>query len=125
MHFYKKQKLKRIVYSKVTIGVLCLLFILIAINTWDVYQKQRRAKRAVEEVRKEYDSLEARSVFLLEEINTLDEEEGVEATIRERFRVAKPGEKVIVLVDAQESTSEPKQEENGFWEKIKGWLGNE
>src|SRR3989338_8548954 len=54
------------------------------------------------------------------QIESLKTEQGVEASIREKFGLAKEGEGLVVIVEAPESAPPPAQP--GFWDFIVRWF---
>lgn len=126
VNIQRKKKLKRILYSKITIAVLVVLTVLLANATWNAYQNTRFTERNEEEALRELESLEERANFLRTETAKLRTPEGIEREIRENLPVAKEGEKVIILVEenedgVQEATSSEAREE-GFWQRFFPWI---
>ncbi len=121
LEFRQRQKRRRVLSSNLTILVLCVLVVLLGKETWDVYVKERKAAELLERVQVQQRNLNERAEFLESEIALLKDAGGVEGKLRERFGIAKPGEKVIVLVDT-EATSSLQKTETGFWEKVFSWF---
>lgn len=119
--FNDKQRLRRFVSSPWIIAGLGILIIIAGWNTWDMYQKWRLSEEALEKARISYESLEKREVFLDGKIESLSTPGGIETEVRQRFGVAKPGERVIVVVSDEEE-SQPTQEERGWWATVRGWF---
>ncbi|GMU74411.1 MAG: hypothetical protein AMXMBFR44_6080 [Candidatus Campbellbacteria bacterium] len=107
--------------SNLTILVLCIVIIILGKEVWDVYQRERLARESLSQAQVQKESLDKREQFLRSEIDLLENQEGVESELRERYGIAKPGEKVIVLVDA-EATTTLRQENTSWWKKIFFWL---
>jgi cell division protein FtsB len=108
-------------YSPLTFIVLGVLILIAGYNVWDMYQKSQRTEEALRKTREAYDVLLARQRFLDERLNELDTEAGVEAEIRDRFGVAKPGEEVIVVLSDEEQDA-PSTEEESLWGRFREWL---
>ncbi len=121
LEFRQRQKRRRMLSSNLTIIALCALALLLGKGTWDVYVKERKATELLEQAQIQQKSLNERSEFLESEIALLQNETGVETKLRERFGIARPGEKVIMLVDTEATTSLQK-EDAGFWKKIFSWF---
>ena len=97
------------------IGILWLLVMLVGI-----FQKEETARHAAADARRELVSLSEREQTLKQNLDDLKTERGQEASIRETYGVARPGEEVIIVV-------EPPQEEPlqalSWWDKLLGWFG--
>lgn len=121
LEFRERQKRRRVLSSNITIGVLCIVIAIAAKETWDLYAKERHARELLENARVRQESLGEREAFLKSELANLGDEEGVEGELRERFGIAKPGEKVIVLIDEEATTTfeEPKK---GWWARLWSWF---
>jgi cell division protein FtsB len=91
------------VYSKVTLLVLILLFLLVSKASWNAYQNVRYTRANLERVQNDREELLERKRFIEEESAVLSSDEGLEEIIRERLPVAKEGERVIIIVDEKES----------------------
>jgi cell division protein FtsB len=99
--FYQKRKLRSLVNSRYTQGVLLLLVLLIGWSAFVRYQiavemSDRRELAAQEAVllRSQKDSLQ-------EQVEYLSNERGIEAEMRRQFDVALEGEQVVVIVEPE------------------------
>ncbi len=117
--FFERRKFRRLMYSKV--ALLCLLFVVVflAKGVWDVYSKEREASRLVRERQAELKDIEARQTALVAELKKLSTARGIEEELRQKYEVAREGEKVIVLVDPpKEDSPHATESSKGFW----GWF---
>ncbi len=121
LEFRERQKRRRVLSSNITIGVLCIVIAITAKETWDLYAKERHARELLENARVRQESLGEREVFLKSELANLNDEEGVEGELRERFGIAKPGEKVIMLID-EEATTTFEEPDKGWWARLWSWF---
>lgn len=99
--FYQKRKIRSLVNSRYTQGVLLLLVLLIGWSAFVRYQiavemSDRRELAAQEAVllRSQKDSLQ-------EQVEYLSNERGIEAEMRRQFDVALEGEQVVVIVEPE------------------------
>lgn len=99
----ERTRLRRFLYAKPTIIALALVVALLSRGAWGVYQKSKEASEKHAKAEMELELLLKREGELKADITRLSSDEGVEAEIRERFMVAKEGEKVMIITD-------PKQE---------------
>jgi cell division protein FtsB len=122
LEFKKKQKFRKILYSKFSILILLVLLFFAAKGAFEVYQKVRVSEGHLNLVEGQYASLEARKNSIETKINKLDTELGVEEEIRKKFNVVKEGEKVVILIDDEEEKAPEPEEEvgkiKGFWNTI-------
>ncbi|MFA6536284.1 MAG: hypothetical protein WC250_02675 [Candidatus Paceibacterota bacterium] len=118
--FQERRKIKRLIYSQLTLVVLILFFLLLVKATWGVYEKNKLSANKLTETEKEYNSLQLRRSELGVKVNSLETESGVEAAIREKFPVAKAGEKVVFIVDQSATNSSSEAKSSGFWSWLVG-----
>ncbi|CAM6001439.1 unnamed protein product [Sphagnum balticum] len=100
-------------------GVLTLLLIwLIELNV-SIFHKEEIARNAARSTQEQLTSLKARETTLQQNISELSTERGQEATLRDTFGVARPGEGEIIVVPAKVATTTPPET---FWQQWLGWL---
>lgn len=121
--FHERRKLKRYIYSRLSLALLLALVIMLGWSVWGIYGKAKETSIKRAALALERDELQARAGELGEEIQRLGTDRGIEAELRNRFEVGQPGEKVIVVVDpevppAEELPKEPKS----LWEWLKEWF---
>ena len=115
--FQYKRQIRRILYSKVSLAFLFLLLFLLARSTWRLYERESETERTVEALRTEASSLSAQEGTLASRVAALKTDQGVEAALREKFRVARPGEGVIVIVD-QGAGAGDTGASSSWWDRI-------
>lgn len=120
LQFQERKKIRKILYSKVTIVILALVTVLVARGAWDIHQKAAIAAAERDEAARSLGDLEKRSQGLEASLAELKSSHGLEAEVRQKFTVAKPGEEVVVVVDenAKKSKNDGTPSEQGFWEKF-------
>ena len=96
-----------------------LLVWLISLNV-GIGGKEQIAQKAAHDTQAQLASLKARQNTLQASINELSTPRGQEATVRETFGVAKPGEAEIVVVPPKIATTTPPV---SFWHKWFWWVG--
>ena len=101
-------------------GLLALLILWLAWLLFGIFRKEEIARRAVTDTRADLATLQAREVALKENIAELNTPRGEEATLRDTYGVAKPGEGVIIVVPSQVATSSPPLP---WWRKFMGLFG--
>lgn len=123
MDFYEKRKLKRILYSKITLIILAIIVILLFRSVWGMYEKERNTRILRAKQTQELNELKGREEALRAEIERLSTEQGVEEEIRSKFDVGKDGEEVIVIIDdSKKDETEQKITPKSFWQKLFSWF---
>ena len=126
--FQEKRKFKKIVYSAWSQAILGIIFLALVFSAVKVYKKSRLSADKSEEIKKEMAGLEKRNGELAAEAARLESESGREGEIRKRFDVAKPGEKILVIVDKKSEDVKINGAENKggffsrFWRWMKSWF---
>src|SRR3990172_8407411 len=103
--FKKNKKLKGILFSKVTLLVLFVFSVILIILLIDIIPKEISTRRNKQTVLNQLNSLKDQSLALGSQIEKLKTNDGLEEKIREKFRVVKEGEGLIVIVDDQNSSN--------------------
>lgn len=119
----EKRRIKKLIYSKVTLVIVTVLLIFVARGTWDVYKKAEYAQTNEERAKQELQKLKEREDFLVNELRNLESVRGQEAELRSRFDVGREGEKLVVLVDAPEPIVHQEPAQDNFLTKIKNFFG--
>ena len=104
--FHQKRKLRTIVGSRITQGVLIFLTLMVMWSAYDRYliARDMADKRAA--VESEVENLEERKASLEEEVKYLSNDRGIEAEMRRQFDIAKDGEQVVIILDDETATTE-------------------
>ncbi len=100
--FQDKKKRRKMWYSFPVVILLFVVAMLLAKGVVNIYIKYRESLSLKGRALSELALLEVRKDALSKEIEKLSTEVGVESAIRSKFNVAKPGEKVLLLVSPEE-----------------------
>ena len=121
--FQEKRKFKKIIYSGWLLMILGIIFLALVFSTVKVYKKSRISAKKSEEIKEEIIKLEKRNAELVAEATRLESESGKEGEIRKRFDVAKPGEKILVIIDKNSEDVKINGEDAkaGFFYRIWQW----
>lgn len=123
MDFHEKRKLKKILYSKLTLIILGIIVIWFSFAAWNMYKKERDTRLKRVEQKEILNELKTRKMSLSEEIERLNTEYGIEQEVRSKFEVGKEGEEMIVIVDNfEEKDINIKDAKKTFWQKIFNWF---
>jgi len=104
-----------LIAGALALAIVWLLFLILGI-----YRKEEVARHAAAETQEQLRTLKEREDTLRGNLEELGTERGHEATLRETYGVARPGEEVIIVVPPKEATSTPKLP---WWKKTLGWFG--
>lgn len=101
-------------------GLLALALVWLVVLIFGIFRKEEIARHAAAETRAELATLEEREHTLQGTISELSTDRGQEATLRETYGVARPGEEVIIVVPGEEATTTLKLP---WWKGVLGWFG--
>lgn len=103
MKVIKKQKDLYIFAAKriILLIILIFLFILLIISVVRIYKKHQLTKVLVKEAENRLQTIKEKSLQLEQDIRKLETPRGIEEELRNRYRIAKPGEQVIILLENQ------------------------
>jgi len=116
---YLKGKKKNSLYPKILIFGLVVLVILLSRASWNVFLKEKNTKESLVETQEDFQNLEREKNELEGDINNLSTARGVDEEIRNKFRVTKDGEGMIMLIDSPEiSTTTTEENKESFWSRL-------
>jgi cell division protein FtsB len=101
-------------------ALLALVIIWLLSLIWSIARKEEIARKTVNETQAELALLEEREKILQANLAELATDRGQEATLRQTFGVAKPGEEVIIVVPPKELPPPP---ELPWWQKVLNFIG--
>ncbi len=104
LDFRERSQLRRAIYAKPTILALAVLMVITLRGAWGMYQKDQEATIRRDKATAELVLLQIREKQLNDDIARLSTERGQEEEIRNRFMVAKEGEKVIIVTTPERET---------------------
>jgi len=113
-------------HSPFALVLLFCILILFGYKIIDLIQKERETAYKKNLILDKIDSLQGRESSLSLDISKLETEEGKEEVIREKYQVAKEGEKMVIIVDEENKDSSVTEEKtsHGFWNWIKKIFSN-
>lgn len=117
------RQVRRVMLWALTV-LLVLLTLGIATSSWRVFGTLASVRAERYEAERERDALRLRNAELQAAVNALDTPRGLEAEIRSRYPLVKPGEYEFVFVDGPEgATSTSAQASSSFWVRMKSYIG--
>ncbi len=103
--FERKKNVRRLLYSTPFLLLLLIITIAFSRGVIHAYQKANEARAGLAEARHELKTEKERQQFLESELARLKSERGKEEEVRNKFRVAKEGENMVIIVDDSASTT--------------------
>ncbi len=127
--FQKNKKILKVFYSRIGLIILAFFVVYMFSTVIGLYKKDREVVKNKKEVRTALGILEDKKSHLEEEIGALKTDRGKEEAIREKFRVVKEGENLIVIPEEEfiapvhlEASAANASESTGFWGFMKEWF---
>jgi len=118
--FQKSRKLHGILFSRATLIVLSAFSAILIFGLFNIVPKAMSTSRNKDLIVGQLDSLKKQSDSLEGQIEKLKTNDGVEEKIREKFRVVKDGEGLVVIVDDQKPAEPEAPAKQGiFWSFLK------
>jgi cell division protein FtsB len=123
---FKKKEEYSFWYSPLSIVILFIIFSFLVYKVIDLIKKEKETAEKKELILDEIDELRKREDILNKDISKMQTEDGIEDAIREKYKVVKEGEKMVVIVDNRDQISLEKDMgvDNSFIGWLKGLLGN-
>ena len=118
--FYKKKNQKnRNIYLWIYLFVAIILLGVLFKNVYSAFLCERKSSANREESEMIYQDLVDREDSLVEDIQYLKTDKGIESELRNKFRLVKEGEEMVVILDSsEEEDSYSKQKQKSFFAKI-------
>lgn len=121
--FNNRKKLKRLLYSKLSIILLIIILFFTARASFFLFLKQNESQQKEEKAKAELSLLKSRKEVLEREVERLSTEGGIEEEIRDKFKLAKEDESVVVIINNEEEKIIP-EEKISFFESIRIKIAN-
>lgn len=93
-------------HTRFWIVVLLIVAVLLSISVTRIYKKYAHAKSIRDEYILEFNQVQESKKVLEKNIQALSTDRGKESEVRDRYRVVKEGEQMILIVDNHENTEE-------------------
>ncbi len=125
IEFQARKQIRRILYSPLLLVILLVALLFFSRATYSLWQKYGDAKDMISLLEKEKSVLNAKQDNLAARVSTLKTDKGVEEAIREKFKVIKEGEGVVVIVDQKEKESDTLQSKTEiptFLERVRNFF---
>lgn len=120
--FYQKRRLGRVLSSPLVLICLGIMLFFLARGTWNIYLKDRESLAELKSSQERLVKLQARQATLVAVTQKLSTDSGIEEEIRDRFQMAKAGEKEIVIVEGAPAENQTISPSKSFLQKILGFF---
>jgi len=120
MDFQQKRKVRKVLYSRVTLFLLLVAVVFLARATYHIYSTEQMSAEDYAAVLKNYTDLKARQAVLGSQITKLSTQAGQDEEIRSKFSVAKPDESVVVVIDGTDTPTAGPSQNTSLWQKFLG-----
>jgi cell division protein FtsB len=118
--FEVRRRFKNLLYSSWSVGALAILCVFLAQAAWGVYGKEKLSALERNQATAELATLKARKATLEAETSRLKTVEGVESEIRDKYRMVKEGEELVVIVENKDPTVLVTQKTRPWYKRIFG-----
>jgi len=123
MHEFKQNRRSRALLLRFGLGLVGLAVLGgitagAAHSAWQMYGKFTQAAAADAQAQAQLKTLQAQEEEMATTVSGLETPRGVEAQLRERYGVEKPGEGVIQIVDDTATTAAPLPPQPGFFSRV-------
>lgn len=108
-------------HTRFWIVVLLVICIILGASVFKIAKKYIHAKSIRDDYQQELEQVKKHEADLQKNIAALSTERGKEEEIRDRYRVVKQGEQMILIVNNTDEQLEA-EIEHSFWKKIKVWF---
>lgn len=104
---------------------LVLAFVWGCVVVVRIYAKYREAAELRDESQAQLKELESKQADLTSQIDSLSTDRGLEAEVRNRYRVVKPGEQLVIVVASDTSSTATGTAPAGesLWQKFRQFVG--
>lgn len=115
--FQDKRKWRKYIFSNTTIYILAILIIFVLYGIWSAFNIKEKATSRESASLNTLEDLLLRKDVLENKISNLSTSRGLEEEIRDKFRVAREGEKMLIILNESNADEEPKEREN-IWHRF-------
>ena len=111
-------------HSPILAVFLVILILWGSFVVYKIHAKHREAVLLRDQYRNELVELQKKEVELDAKIKDLSTDRGMEAEVRNRYRMVRPGEQLVIVVDdGSPTTSGQPAEHASRWSKFRGFVG--
>lgn len=97
--FQERKKIRKIMYSKVSLLILFVILLVVGKGAWNVHKKAEIARSERDIALRYITQLETRNSEVRASLEHFKSDSGIEEEVRQKFDVALSGEEIIKIVD--------------------------
>jgi cell division protein FtsB len=101
--------------------IICIIWGVISVIK--AYRKDDEAVDLRNQESRQLADLHEKQAQLTNQINSFSSDRGIEAEIRNRYRVERPGENLVIVVDNSTSDQVSQSPKPTLWQKIRAYIG--
>lgn len=116
LEFQKKKRLRRFIYSPISLFLVAFAIMVVGRGTWSVFHKAKESKEKLHASVIELERLQKRAETLSTQLTSLNTDRGIEEELRDKYRVAKEGEQMIILLGDGKEEEKPVEEKKHWWQ---------
>jgi cell division protein FtsB len=114
MDYRKRKNINKVIYSRPFLLVFFMITAFFVYTAISIVPKVFETRKNKNMMKAEFENLTNREGKLKSETERMQSEEGIEENLREKFRVAKEGEGLIIIVDEEGKEEVKYEEKKGF-----------
>ena len=121
-----KRSYRRILFSWGTLAVALVITFLGVKGVFEMYSKESLSRERLVAAQKEQEDFRLRHASLSQAVSFLETDEGVESELRKKYRVIKPGETAVLIVNdapVQATTSKLNSEQRPWYARLFEYFG--
>lgn len=118
--FQERKKVRKIMYSKVSLLILFVILVIVGKGAWDVYKKAEIARSERNIALRYITQLETRNAEVQASLEHFKNGGGIEEEVRQKYTVARPGEEIVVVVDddVKKGKNNEVVDKKSLWQRI-------
>jgi len=114
MDYRKRKNINKVIYSRPFLLVFFMITAFFVYTVMSIVPKVIETRKNKNIVKAEFENLINQEGKLKSETERIQSEEGIEENLREKFRVAKEGEGLIIIVDEEGKEGVKYEEKKSF-----------
>ncbi len=116
--FQQSEPKKKKLPTSVLLFFLVIVFLILLSSVIQLTRKQMRIQSAIRQLKSQRESLVEKQGTLTATVGYLQTTEGKEQALRDKYRLVKPGEGLVVITDPKSESGTEKDQRNGFFRRF-------
>jgi peptidoglycan hydrolase CwlO-like protein len=119
----RKRKIGDLLESKWILALFIIIAVFLSNTALKMYSKSMQTKEYLQTTEKEFSNLQGQLSAVSDDLDKIYSDTGFEKEVREKFNLAKEGEKAIMIIE-EELPLPPQPRKKNLWERIKSWVSS-